>query len=527
MPGRDTAALLAQIGRFGSKGLTAEPQAEQTALAWLADAAGTGLSRGYAVEALAWCHALPKLAAALTADVWWRLLDHVAHAVAEAERIALDDDPLLNQLLAGELALTTAYLFPEITGCRKLAPRARRSLSAGLVELLDGQGLMHGRHLELLRPLLACWTRCRAMGDRLSKGCWSEAAQTQYEWLVRHALRLTRCDGSAVFSEPPAGTWRPDLFAAALRLGGDADDADIATLALPGGSKTDASRISKTTLPPAAYHSEWAATAVLRAGWSRTDPQLVAVYHDRAVRMELSSRGHLLWSGVWRLEVQRDGQMVEPASPWQEVCWISDEDVDYLELEIELSGGVRVQRHFLLAREDRFLLLADAILGSTPARLQYRGCLPLCRGVSWESAEESWEGHLAEGRPAALVLPLALPEWRAGPPVGSLAVTADGLELCQTAKGCSMFAPLFFDLKPRRMTRRLTWRQLTVAEARQVQPHDVVVGYRVMVGKQQWLIYRSLREAGNRTLLGHNLSTEMLVARFRRDGEVETLLEIE
>jgi hypothetical protein len=32
---------------------------------------------------------------------------------------------------------------------------------------------------------------------------------------------------------------------------------------------------------------------------------------------------------------------------------------------------------------------------------------------------------------------------------------------------------------------------------------------------------------GNRTLLGHNLVSEMLVARFDRDGEVETLLEIE
>jgi hypothetical protein len=227
------------------------------------------------------------------------------------------------------------------------------------------------------------------------------------------------------------------------------------------------------------------------------------------------------------LEVRRDGEALQPASPWEEVCWVSDDDVDYLELEIELAGGLRVQRHFLLAREDRFVLLADAILGGAPARLEYRGVLPLCRGVSLEPAADSWEGFLAEGKPAALVLPLALPEWRAGPPVGSLTQSDDGLEVCQSAQGCSMFAPLFFDLKPRRMTRQPTWRQLTVAEEREVQPHDAVVGYRVMVGKQQWLIYRSLAEAGNRTLLGHNLSTEMLVARFRRDGEVEPLLEIE
>ena len=31
----------------------------------------------------------------------------------------------------------------------------------------------------------------------------------------------------------------------------------------------------------------------------------------------------------------------------------------------------------------------------------------------------------------------------------------------------------------------------------------------------------------NRTVLGHNLATEFLVARFMKDGNVESLLEIE
>ncbi|MEX0714781.1 MAG: hypothetical protein WD278_20765 [Pirellulales bacterium] len=60
-----------------------------------------------------------------------------------------------------------------------------------------------------------------------------------------------------------------------------------------------------------------------------------------------------------------------------------------------------------------------------------------------------------------------------------------------------------------------------------VQPADPAVGYRVQVGRQQWLIYRSLAERGNRTVLGHNLISEFLVARFDRQGKVEPLLEIE
>ena len=55
----------------------------------------------------------------------------------------------------------------------------------------------------------------------------------------------------------------------------------------------------------------------------------------------------------------------------------------------------------------------------------------------------------------------------------------------------------------------------------------MAVGYRVAIGKKQWLIYRSLARPANRSLLGHNLESETLVARFDRRGEVESLIEIE
>lgn len=105
--------------------------------------------------------------------------------------------------------------------------------------------------------------------------------------------------------------------------------------------------------------------------------------------------------------------------------------------------------------------------------------------------------------------------------------TSQGLELHQAADGRRLMAPLFLDLDPRRMRRRLTWRQLTVAESLSIQAADVAVGYRVAIGSQQWLIYRSLGPRGNRTVLGHNLSTESLVARFDSSGEVESIVEIE
>ena len=54
----------------------------------------------------------------------------------------------------------------------------------------------------------------------------------------------------------------------------------------------------------------------------------------------------------------------------------------------------------------------------------------------------------------------------------------------------------------------LTWRQLVVAQSGAAKTAEVAVGYRVAAAKRQWLVYRSLAEQANRSVLGHNLATE-------------------
>ena len=49
------------------------------------------------------------------------LLEHLLAAAGEAGHLTLDRDPLLHQLISGDLPLTLACLFPDITPCRKLA----------------------------------------------------------------------------------------------------------------------------------------------------------------------------------------------------------------------------------------------------------------------------------------------------------------------------------------------------------------------------------------------------------------------
>jgi len=167
------------------------------------------------------------------------------------------------------------------------------------------------------------------------------------------------------------------------------------------------------------------------------------------------------------------------------------------------------------------------VLNCPDGAIDYYGRFSLAKDAGLAPAEETHEAFLMGQKAAALALPLALPEWRVESSPGGLVATSEAVEFQLSGQGGALFAPLFLDLKPRRMTRPLTWRRLTVAESLEIVPASVAVGYRVMVGKSQWLIYRSLSPAANRTLLGHNLATEMLIARFDRKGEVEALIEIE
>jgi hypothetical protein len=510
---------------------------------------GPQTASAIALESLAWLHMLAQRVNLFDRDSWWRVWRQL-HQMSRRPAIALDADPLGHQLSAGELPLTLAYLFPELNPCRPLQSPAAAALSHGMAELLDGEGLPHCRHLAALRPLVACWTRCRLIGEHLEGGCWNAEAEEQFPLAVREVVRLSRQDGSPTFagalahagatndaaasaaSTETAAThgasrsagWLVDV---AAELIADKPIRRLIRAMLATRREKAALRIKPRQLPAAAVHSEWSEIAVLRPDWGARGERFAVAYGARSVRAELAVGADLFLSGCWELEVRVDGDLAEPASEWREVCWVSDDDCDYLELEMDLSGSLRVQRQMLLARKDQFLFLADAVLGDRPHELSYRGRLPLAPRLTASTAAETRELLLEGHKARALVLPLALPEWRADARGGSLAIDRAALELRQAGSGRRLFAPLWFDLSRGGAEKAFTWRQLTVAEQRHNQPRDLAVGYRVQFGNRQWLVYRSLSEPANRTLLGMNLSTDFYLARFRRDGETEAILEIE
>jgi hypothetical protein len=239
-----------------------------------------------------------------------------------------------------------------------------------------------------------------------------------------------------------------------------------------------------------------------------------------------------LLDGVVETTINVDEKPLQFTSDWAEVCWVSDEDIVYLELETSLSGGFSLHRHLALAREDNLLLIADALVGdpaqiSDTASLFHQLSLPIATDFRFAPEDETREGYLYRGRKRYLVQPLALPEWRVDPRRGSLAAEVGRLRLTHEAVGRAMFMPLLVDLDSRRGFTASTWRQLTVAFELKMQPPTSAAGYRCQIGKKNWLIYRSLAKPAARTVLGHHLDTEFLFARFGRGGNVKPLIEVE
>ncbi len=481
-----------------------------------------------AFESLAWLHLLAEQVHLFDGDLWWQVWRKL-RGIAENPPAANDADALAYQLAAAELPLALAYLFPELVDDGALALAAEAAISHGMTELLDAEGMPLCRYLAVFPALAASWTRCRLIAAQLENKGWPTVAESRFTLALREAARLARRDGSMPFADDVGHRARRKSawLAVAADLVADKPIRRLLRAAARGWRTKRGRKLDSNRLPHPAAHSERAEIAGLRPTWRPQTERLTIAYASGRVRVEVAVGSEILLSGLWELELYCDGARLESLGGWRDLCWVSDPDCDYLELEMEFAGGVRVQRQMLVSREDEFLFLADAVLGGTAGDLTYRGRLPLTKGLSASATTETREVLLEARKTKALILPLSLSEWRADLRRGSLELSDGGLELRQTAAGSALFAPLWIDLSRRRSREAFTWRQLTIAEQRRNLQSDIAVGYRVQFGRRQWLVYRSLAPAANRTLLGQNLSSEFFLGRFDRNGETETIVEIE
>ena len=475
-----------------------------------------------ALLAIAAAQAMGAIAAKSDQGQWHQTLDHLLD-MSVSPRSDWELSPWGYQLVSVELPMTLAFMLPEIETMEQTGQEAAIRMNNSLSAMLDLDGWPFADHLPVLAPLAASWTRCLKMARKA--GFPSDpAVNEQVQLLVPQIFRLMRNDGSLMLSNhqdsPIEGEFENQLLSL---MKGKRRDRKFAQVCRQKKPKT--ADVLAIDLPESSL-SEWASSGVYQSQWRRRSPKLAIDYSNQQCRIEVG-RDLPLLGGQTMPEIRLGGQLLEPVSDFEAVCDEQNDDLDFLELEIELSRGVQLQRQFILSRNDDFLIVADAILATEVGGLDYRCKWPLAPGVSGMQETETRELYLTAGKIQSLVLPLALPEWKVARHNGQLDFDDDGLELRQNSSGRALYAPLVFDLSPKRSKRPRTWRPLTVAEQLKIVPSDVASAFRIQLDKQQWILYRSLGEKGNRTFMGENFNGELFLGSFDTNGQVKPLLQIE
>lgn len=524
----------------------------------------------------------------LEAGEWFDILEALLGLIAGESLRACEEDPLIHQIFAGEIPWMLGVFFPDIKQTRTAVAAAQGVMQEGLIGLLDGGGLPHATDFSLLRPLLASWTRVLDLARHIDKRPWNAAARMQYEWAVQQSLRFCRADGSSCLDtvheehlskgslpdapECPVARFR-EMIEVALSLDTDSQDTDIALFVLPKCRRLHGrcrKQIDPKTLPQESYFSDWAGMAVLRSGWKHSEPSLIVSYAgeehsqmpeqkmgiipfggwtDAQTSLELNLHGVSLISGACGTRISIDSRPLHPEGDWTPICSEIEQKYDYLEIERPLSRGFRLQRHFLLAHDDAVLLLADTLLPNDETadfaggNLEYEWSLPLTPRLCIECDQEMpglffsiKDNHpgksIASAKtlqpsPLAHLLPLALSEsFDVESSQGELSI--DGNRLIHRLWGCgrALYAPLFFDLSGSRLKMPAFWRHLTVGENLERVSRDRAIGYRIQLGRQQFLLYRSLTATTNRSVLSRNLISDLYFGRFHPGSGFEEVLEV-
>lgn len=367
------------------------------------------------------------------------------------------------------------------------------------------------KNIDAVEQFLAALytTRCDGL-PAWTNDVEADAAATRHA-VARHAQTLQELLADAVAAEPSRAAELRKLLKLALRR--------------DGRTTTEKRGIPA---PAAAYHSELGCLSVLRTDWSKGAAELAVDWSRPELRWEFRVGRTQFFAGCSLPDVRVNGKPAVVRGSWEEVCWESNVDVDYLELEIALESGARLQRQFVLSRRDGLLYIADAVLLAEPADVETVLRIPTAENAAAQPAAETREARLLVGKQQVLLVPPLLPEWRSVKRDGELTFGDQELQLTQHArKAAGVYVPLVVVYDRRRARGECTWRRLTVGENLTLVSQDRACGFRVQIARENWLAYRSLTDRANRTVLGVNLQTNFLLARFTKEGESEPLVEID
>ena len=263
---------------------------------------------------------------------------------------------------------------------------------------------------------------------------------------------------------------------------------------------------------------------MIRNGWLRKHGKAMFTFGSQSVALEVDA-GVTLVSGDCTPKLEVDGKKLELVSEVGVSSYVRIDGGEFIELELDF-GDYKIERQLLLLSDEIFFI-NDVVRGDEAAELNYECRYSVSESFELLPEKETNEFYVRDGDHFNLVLPLFMPEWKVEQCAGSVNLNDSQIVVKQTSNGKGMAVPLVIDLNQKRSLKPRTWRRLTVAEAMQKVGPDVAVAYRLQIGNEQWLIYRTVGPRGNRTFLGQNFAEDFFFAKIDRDGTVTPLLEVE
>lgn len=484
-------------------------------------------------EAILWGASMPALIDGLEPRVWWDLLGALLELRNSTLQIAEASAPP-RLMLGGELGLILAWRLADLPTCRRLAGPSVAAIDAWFAEESDAIGSAVRGAVDA-RLVLASVLRCRRLIENTTKRRFKKRQLEIATDLATWVAGMTLPGGRVAFSELAPGDLRDDvgprgLLRQAVEL--DPETLRSATSAALGESHSGGRLAWQVSLPEPMLTCETGELAIMMPEWDVRRGRVHIDHRGDELQIELFGGKPRLLSGAWTVELKRDDEMQAPCGPWTQTCEYADDDVQYVELEQTWTGDLVLQRQVMQLRDDRAVLLADAVIAVSddrdPTPIGYTARLPLDPSVVTSPDPETREIFLTDGKKSrGMVLPLAASEWRVGPTDATLEAEQDAL-VHRTHGSRRLYAPVWFDLQSRRFKRPRTWRQLTVADELKIVPRHEAVGFRVQLGSEQWMVYRSLGGPRCRTVLGKHLLVDFLCTRFDMgDGTHEDLITVD
>lgn len=456
-----------------------------------------------------------------------------ASELHEPEGHSISTDQRL--LVTGDLPWQIGMLFADVTGAAELASIGKKVLRNQLEEHTDTDGTPNAKIVDRLPLWLAPIVRSAEFAALYDEPLWDAGSAERFHDLV--SVVAPMCDrGGRIALTNGASNGMASMLETAARvagLGKKSRPHELLRRMSADGSKANAGVRAKPPTPKSkgnfpVTQSDWAQLACLRSDWSIDANSVVVAHHGSRPLIELVAAGRLVLRGIWDIEVSIAGQPVTLDGAWECVCWNSDSDADYLELQMTVDDEVRIDRQVLLSRRDDFAILADAISNAGDKRIDYRSAMPLVTEFDVGVLSETRECQLAVDNRVVRLFPLALPQDCVQSTSGAFRRIGDQLVLDQVSRGEGLFAPVVIDWHPLRRRADSDWRSLTVSEDRTILSPGIAAGHRLRVGKHHLLVYRSLRKPEMpRAVLGHHTSHETVIGRFSADGSVKPILLVE